>query len=258
MSGAGIECQVRRTFPIGLIEVAGSLRLDTTSSLREAVLTTLAERPDAIVLNLAGLEEVEARSLAVFPALGRAVAAAADGELILAAASPGMRDVLRRAAPLFVRTFDTCDQALEAAARAPARRRVTRQLPADPHAGRTARRVLDEVCRRWELHSLRDPALMIVTELATNAVQHVGGPIELCVTVRRRVLRIELSDRSTVLPTPLDPVPGATLGNGLRLVDTLANRWGVLPTRWGKTVWANLAIPVPQRHQSSLQLTGAR
>ena len=154
---------------------------------------------------------------------------------------------MRKAMPLFVRMFDTCSQAMEAAARAPARRRVTRQLPADPHAARTARRVLDEVCTRWRLLAVRESALVIVTELVTNAVDHVGAPIELCVTVRRGVLRIEVSDHSRVLPARLNQVPDATQGNGLWLVEGLASQWGATPTTWGKTVWADLVVPVPAR-----------
>ncbi len=244
-----MRCQVRSSSPIGLIELAGTLRCDTTPRLREAVLRVLADRPDAIVLDLAGLDDVEDVSVGVFPALGRTVAAAADGELILAAAGPVTRHVLRKAAPLFVRVFDTCGQAMEAAARAPARRRVTRQLPADAHAGRTARRVLDEVCTRWRLTGLREAALVIATELVTNAVDHVGTPIELCVTVRHRVLRIEVSDHSDVLPIPLDLSPGAIQGHGLRLVDSLATHWGAMNTAWGKTVWAELVTAVPEQLQ---------
>jgi anti-anti-sigma regulatory factor/anti-sigma regulatory factor (Ser/Thr protein kinase) len=240
-----IRCQVHRTFPIGLIEVVGPLRLDTVPRLRAVVLKVLAERPDAIVLDIAGLDDVAELSVAVFTALSRTVTAA-DGELILAAGGPGPGDTLRRAAPLFLRIFDTYEQAMNAAVQAPARRRVARQLPADPYAGRTARRVVETVCIRWGLTGLRDAAEMIVTELAANAVEHVGRPVELCVTVRRRVLRIEVSDSSTVLPARLDPSPGTARGHGLWLVDGLASRWGATPTKWGKTVWADLVLSAPR------------
>ena len=238
-----MRCQVHSSAPVGLITLAGALRLDTAGRLREVVARVLADRPDAIVLDLAGLYHVEELSVGVFPDLGRTVASVADSELILAAAAPVTRDALRRAAPLLVRMFDTCGEAMEAAARAPARRRVTRQLPADVQAGRTARRVLDEVCTRWRLEELREAALVIATELVTNAVDHVGTPIELCVTVRHGVLRIEVSDHSDVLPVPLDLAPGATQGHGLRLVDSMASHWGALNTTWGKTVWAELVMP---------------
>lgn len=244
MGESQIRCQVDCTLPIGLIEVAGQLRLETTPRLREVVLEVLAERPDAIVLDLADLDDVAELSVPVFSALGTAVAAA-DADLILAAMGPRPREALLRAEPLFLRMFDTCAQAMNAAVRTPARRRVARQLPADPHAGRTARRVIDEVCTRWGLGGLRDAAQMIVTELATNAVEYVGPPVELCITVRRRVLRIEMSDSSTVLPARRDPLSGAVRGHGLWLIDSLASRWGATASKWGKTVWVDLIIPLP-------------
>ncbi|MGH4022958.1 MAG: ATP-binding protein [Pseudonocardiaceae bacterium] len=244
MEEISMRCRVHRTAPVGLIELAGPLRLHSAPRLRETVLEVLADRPDAIVLDLEAFVDAEELSGSVFPALGRTVAGAADGELILAAADPGTRAAMRRASPLFVRMFDTCSQAMAAAARAPARRRVTRQLPADPYAARTARRVLEEVCTRWRVTALREAALVIVTELVTNAVDHVGAPIELCVTVRHGVLRIEVSDHSKVLPARLDQIPNATQGNGLWLVEGLASQWGATPTTWGKTVWADLVMPV--------------
>lgn len=247
MDEISMRCRVHRTSPVGLIELAGPLRRQSAPRLRETVMKVMAARPDAIVLDLEFLDDVEELSVSVFPALGRTVAGVADGELILAAPGPGTRAAMRKAMPLFVRMFDTCSQAMEAAARAPARRRVTRQLPADPHAARTARRVLDEVCTRWRLLAVRESALVIVTELVTNAVDHVGAPIELCVTVRRGVLRIEVSDHSRVLPARLNQVPDATQGNGLWLVEGLASQWGATPTTWGKTVWADLVVPVPAR-----------
>lgn len=247
MDETSMRCRVHRTSPVGLIELAGPLRSHTAPRLRETVMNVMVDRPDAIVLDLEGLDDVEELSVSVFPDLGRTVAGVADGELILAAPGPGTRAAMRRAAPMFVRMFDTCSQAMEAASRAPARRRVTRQLPADPHAARTARRVLDEVCTRWRLGALREAALVIVTELVTNAVDHVGAPIELCVTVRRGVLRIEVSDHSRVLPARLNQVPHATEGNGLWLVEGLASQWGAKPTTWGKTVWADLVMELPAR-----------
>lgn len=249
MEQSGIRCVVHSTCPIGLIEVQGALRLDTIPQLRTVSLKVMAASPSAIILDLAGLDDVDELSVSVFPALGRMAAAAADGELILAAPCPTTRAMLRRSTPLYVRVFDTRKQAIEAAERAPARRRVTRQLPADPHAGRTARRVLDDVCKRWQLDALRDAALMIVTELATNAVEHADPPIELCVAVRQQVLRIEVSDRGTVPPVPsLRCAVGPTTGaHGLRLVAGLASRWGIIPTAWGKTVWADLVLCLPRR-----------
>jgi anti-sigma regulatory factor (Ser/Thr protein kinase) len=237
-----LKCWVHLTSPIGLIELQGVLRLDTVSQLRDAVWKVMAEQPDAIVLDLAELQDTDDLCTSVFPALGRAVAGGVDGELILAAPEAGVRRAMRRSAPLFVRMFGTLSQAMEEAARAPAHRQVTSQLPADLSAARSARHLVDEVCARWQLAHLRETATMIANELATNAVEHGSAPVELCVTVRRRVLRIEVSDASDVMPDRFRTSRHGVMHYGLQLVEALADRWGAIPAGRGKTVWADLVL----------------
>lgn len=243
MRGGGLKCWVHLTSPIGLIELDGALRLDTVANLRDAVWKVMAERPDAIVLDLASLDDREELSVSVFPALGRTVAAGTDGEMILAAPSVPVQCAMRRAAPLYVRMFGTLSQAMEEATRAPVRRRVSRQLTADPHAGRCARQVVDDVCNRWQLAGLREQARLIVSELVCNAVEHGTAPIELCVTVRHRVLRIEVSDYGEPMPGQLAVPRDDGMHYGLQLIEALARNWGAMPTTSGKTVWAHLVIP---------------
>jgi hypothetical protein len=57
--------EVHPTNPVELTELKGPLRLDTVSRLREAVLRRIAERPDAIVLELACLDDSEQLSARV-------------------------------------------------------------------------------------------------------------------------------------------------------------------------------------------------
>lgn len=248
-SGVGLRCHVRRTSVIGLIEVAGVLRVDTVPQLRETVLKVLADGPEAIVLDLGGIENVEGQlALMVFSTLGRRVAEQAETELVLAAPSLQLRVALHRAEPLFVRVFATRAEAWLAAEQGASRRRVSECLPVTPHAARLARRIFDEICIRWRLdNDLRARAQMVVTELVTNAVQHAGCGIELIVTVRRYVLRVEVCDGSDVLPHLQNSPPDRPASHGLRLVTTLANRWGSKPTPRGKIVWADLLIEHPSR-----------
>ncbi|HEX2299603.1 MAG TPA: ATP-binding protein, partial [Pseudonocardiaceae bacterium] len=216
--------------------------------LREAVLKVLAEEPEAVVLDLGGVEAVEEEpSLVMFSTLGRLVADRAESELVLAAPSLRLRVALQRASsPLFVRVFATRAEAWLAAEQGVARRRVRECLPATPYAPRFARRIVDEVCARWHLAGdVRERAELIVTELVTNAVQHAGGgAIELIVAVRRPMLRVEVGDDHQVLPYR----PQASPGRGLQLVDKLASHWGSRPTHRGKVVWADLMIS-PQRRE---------
>lgn len=249
MNGAGpgetgLRCDVRRTSLVGLIEVAGMLRLGTVARLREAVLRVLAESPETIVLDLTGVDAFEDElSLVVFSTLGRLVADRTEGELLLAAPSLRLRVALQRAAPLFVRVFATRAEAWLAAEQCASRRRVSAQLPATPHAPRFARHLVNEMCTRWGLgNELRERATMVVTELVTNAVQHTAGGIDLVVTVRRYVLRLEVSDHSSALPHARQPTLDGTGNHGLRLVTRLASRWGSKPTTQGKIIWVDLVI----------------
>jgi anti-sigma regulatory factor (Ser/Thr protein kinase) len=83
----------------------------------------------------------------------------------------------------------------------------------------------------------RDLVALLVSELATNAIIHVGQPFDVWVSVTPRRARIGVDDRSPVLPS-LTPTSQETLGGrGLSLVASLAKRWRVEPTGLGKTIW---------------------
>jgi anti-sigma regulatory factor (Ser/Thr protein kinase) len=88
---------------------------------------------------------------------------------------------------------------------------------------------------------LVDAAGLLVSELVTNAVVHARTDVTLHVTVRRGVLRIEVTDGSPVVPTPRRPSGLTGTGRGLQLVDRLSDRWGVDKARKGKTIWFELA-----------------
>jgi hypothetical protein len=49
-----------------------------------------------------------------------------------------------------------------------------------------------------------------------------------------------VQDRSEVVPQAADPSPAGLSGRGLRIVSTIAGRWGVERAPGGKLVWAEL------------------
>jgi anti-sigma regulatory factor (Ser/Thr protein kinase) len=231
---------VRRTSLIGLIEVDGVLRLDTVLRLWEAVLEVLTAGPETIVLDLTGVEAIEDEpSLVMFATLGRLVADRAQSELLLAVPSLRLRVALQRAAPLFVRVFATRAEACLAAEQRASRRRVSERLSPTLDVPRFVRRIVDEVCTRWNLgDELRERAQIVVTELVTNTIGRVSDGIRLMVTIRLYVLRIEVGDDSDVL-LYLSDTPG---GHGLRLVAKLASRLSCRSTSRGRIIWADLVI----------------
>ena len=114
---------------------------------------------------------------------------------------------------------------------------LTTELPRSPRAGRAARRALALVARRLDPGRIQD-ARLLVTELATNAVRHGQGPIVLSVELDGERARFAVRDDGSGRPRMRDE-PGADGGWGLRIVDRIADRWGVEPS--GPEVWFELA-----------------
>lgn len=91
----------------------------------------------------------------------------------------------------------------------------------------------------------RDTAMLLATELASNAIEHGGGPALLDACVRPDMVRIAVADPSPVLPEPRDAAEGfsdelSERGRGLLLVAALASRWGAEALPHGKTVWCEI------------------
>ncbi|MFI9209799.1 ATP-binding protein [Streptomyces sp. NPDC053253] len=89
-----------------------------------------------------------------------------------------------------------------------------------------------------------EDVLLLVSELVANARLHGEGLRSLVLRRTGDGLRIEVTDRSPVLPAlrrPSDPTrPG---GLGLLIVDRLARRWGAEPLDGGKRVWLEVSAP---------------
>ncbi len=94
-----------------------------------------------------------------------------------------------------------------------------------------------------ELHPRLDNAVLLTSELVTNAVMHsnsrcLGGMITVLITEAAGDVRIEVADEGSDLSTPI--VRGdvyASDGHGLFLVQTLSDQWGYTRRGTGTTVW---------------------
>jgi serine phosphatase RsbU (regulator of sigma subunit)/anti-sigma regulatory factor (Ser/Thr protein kinase) len=115
-------------------------------------------------------------------------------------------------------------------------------LPAVPTSASEVRRALRHLLD-GEPAAVRDTALLLVTELVTNAARHAGGDLRVRAGVRTDVLLVEVSDASPQLPE-LAALPrwDRESGRGLVLIDALADRWGADPLPSGKRVWFELSV----------------
>ena len=92
-----------------------------------------------------------------------------------------------------------------------------------------------------------DEAVLLVSELATNALEHTstgdGGQFEVTICRNATSLLIGVSDSGSAKPPeprPLDPE--SETGRGLGLVELIADRWGYCGGEHGRIVWFELPL----------------
>ncbi|MFF9199802.1 ATP-binding protein [Streptomyces sp. NPDC014779] len=87
-------------------------------------------------------------------------------------------------------------------------------------------------------------ALLLVSEVVTNAHRHGGTPSELRLDGTDRALWVQVSDTSPEPPRPHGPHRARRAsGHGLYLLERLAARWGTVPRGpAGKTVWFQVDV----------------
>jgi len=139
------------------------------------------------------------------------------------------------------------------------------QFEAAPDAANRARRFVRETLTEWGksgefgLELVLDDALLLTSELVTNAVVHAGTSASVQCELRPGAdgvpagIRVEVTDRHPSKPLP-PPAEGETRaepeelgasehGYGLYLTSYLADAWGVQYARSAKQVWFELLLP---------------
>jgi len=114
-------------------------------------------------------------------------------------------------------------------------------LPPDVPAVRLARQVTRDALAAWQLDDLEEDAVLLVSELVTNAVRHAvdTGAIGLELISAGRGLRVEVQDGDPHW-REMDSPADCESGFGFVVVDALADRWGLRRVCAGKAVWAEL------------------
>jgi len=112
-----------------------------------------------------------------------------------------------------------------------------------PQAVGHARRFTRRTLRSWGVTADMDAALLVVSELVTNALVHTEGQVRLDITLVNDRLRLAVADASP--RTPAKPTSigwEATGGRGILLVEAVSAAWGTLPVSGGKQVWAEFVL----------------
>ena len=118
------------------------------------------------------------------------------------------------------------------------------RLPATQESPGAARRFLRAELGTMHADSVGATAELLISELVSNVVRHVGSPMTVRVSRAGSVVRVEVDDESQDVPVFTRPEGESQHGRGLLLVDALATDWGSFARDTGKTVWFTLSRPV--------------
>jgi anti-sigma regulatory factor (Ser/Thr protein kinase) len=114
-------------------------------------------------------------------------------------------------------------------------------LPAEPSSAAAARHSLAAYCRDNGVPTqLTDDALLVISELVTNAVLHAGTPTLVWAQYEGGTLTVAATDGETTLPALLAPDDDREGGRGIAMIDLLGASWGLTRTGLGKVVWVTL------------------
>ncbi|MDT3399719.1 SpoIIE family protein phosphatase [Streptomyces sp. B1866] len=112
----------------------------------------------------------------------------------------------------------------------------------------SARTFVRDTLQGWGLTDIVDDAVVLTSELVTNAVVHAGTSAEVACVRSDTGVRVEVADRYPERELPLHASrrpgnPDREGGRGLLLCAALASRWGVEYTATHKHVWFQLDLP---------------
>lgn len=117
----------------------------------------------------------------------------------------------------------------------------TLRLPPTRQAPSLARAAVRDCGDAWPVETLH-AALIVVSELVTNAFVHGQGTITVAVECRFGAVAITVSDESPRGLMMLNHPADSDSGRGLAVVERLSSAWGVRPASEGpgKSVWVRL------------------
>jgi len=227
-----------------VLTLTGRLDLAAAPHVQRAILKELAERPEAVICDLGQVEAIDPLCAGLFSSLRHPALGWPGTALVLCSAQPAIADALRTAGRQPI--YPSLDKALAKARSRPPHLRERLVLGPVPSAARAGRAFVREVCARWGLDALAEPAMLLASELVTNAVLHARTALELRLELRGRRLHVAVRDHDDHPPRMTGARNDTGGGLGLLVVDRLAKAWGVRQTpSGGKVVWCTLELPPP-------------
>jgi anti-sigma regulatory factor (Ser/Thr protein kinase)/anti-anti-sigma regulatory factor len=235
-----------------VVTLTGTIDLFSVARIQRALVKDLSEEPFALICDLAGVDILDPVCATVFATVANHPSSRWPAtSFLLCGAQPPVAEVLGLlTVPHFLQLYASLQDALDAAVARPPYLLDELVLAPIRTAAAAARAFVREVLGYWQLalpdNTLVDRAVLLASELVTNAVVHARTELELRVELRGDLLHLAVRDGSPrLLRLVTDPVRDleAEGGRGLWLVEQLARAWGVnRHPDGGKVVWCTLHL----------------
>lgn len=217
----------------GGFEISGE-----AATAAEAVELVRSLQPDVVILDL-GLPDLAGRDVLT------QVRQAAPGTkvVVFTGAEPDDRTWYEERAAGYVLKNSDLDYLVDllvSVVRTP-RAAVVLDLPQELGSVRSARSLVRRTLADWDLGHLEDEAILVVSELAANALNHARSSYQVRLYHHPSTVRIEVCDGGAGTPEPQPTSATREGGRGLLLVSAMSVSWGLEQTSEGKVVWAELA-----------------
>jgi LuxR family maltose regulon positive regulatory protein len=245
----GLPMQIQQSSQQGcvVLSLAGRLDLAAAAQLQRAILKQLAWQPPAVICDFSQVETIDPLCAGVFTSIRHPALSWPGTALILCGAPPAVAETLReQGVATRLAMYPSLDQALANAHARPPWLHERLALDPVPTAAAAGRAFLREVCGRWGLQGLADPAALLASELITLSVAHASTALELRVELLDSRLHVAVRDQDPNLLGLLAAREETDRRLGLLVVDQVATAWGVRQEETGgKTAWCTLE-PSPQ------------
>jgi len=232
--------EVRRLVRTALRLRGGFELVGEAGSGAEAVRLAGSLQPDVVVLDL-GLPDLAGQEV-----LSSIRALSPTSKVVVFSGSEDERDAFGRHVDGYVLKDSKVDYLIDLLQSVGQRagRQSAIDLPRALTSAADARRFVSRTVQEWELAALLDDAVLVASELATNAVTHAKSTCQIRLSLHPTSLRIDVVDTGAGTPEPQPESATEEHGRGLVLIDAVATAWGLeqIPGD-GKVVWAELARP---------------
>ena len=232
---------VRRDADTCVLAVSGEVSLRSTGLITSAVSKALADS-GRVLADVSQMQLTWTPAVQVFSSILASMGGWPRARLVLFGASADLTGVLTA-----LRVTTAVPLAPDEAT---ARRLLNRPPPAvarhihleqAPSSARRARQFVEAACADWQLDTIRNHAMIVASELVTNAVQHANTACSLSLRCKARGLTIAVRDYRPDLVPPLRLVDAESPHeHGLSVVAALSVQWGISRGRNDKSVWAFL------------------